>query len=573
MPPILDVAIGLLFVYLLFSLIVTAARELCVAFTASTWDKRALLLKEGIGELFCDQNQSGGFSQKFFQHPLITALCPKGDGSIPNYIPRETFVSAVLDLIADPKATGPRTSEELLVGIFGSVKPIFIARVTESLRTLRDQYAADNTVTKAITACLGMVDIVVKDAAKRTSFKTEFDKVKTKVQGDRDTARNDRDNKGRALDQAPDDPQKKHDLATAQATLSECEVRLAALQSIELLWPKLDETVSAAASVVDGNLRRTLSALLEDAGHDLDEFKKQLAAWFDRSMDRVTGWYKKYTQGFTLALGLFLAIVCNVDSLRIIDTLSTDPKLREEIVKSATEYVNRTSVGSGKNLADARARLAAANQLLEDEKDGARKAKDQELVDGLKKEVEAAEKAWGAQVKKEMDAVGEARALAERAREDAQKAKEAVEAAAKDPAKDDKAKTEARKAAADKETSAQKLNDALLAKTSDLTSLQSWAGSDGVDRLANTVRQMNGFGLPIGWHQGDRAKAFADFPSALRTICGWILTALAASLGAPFWFDTLNKIVTIRAGGRAPEEKDPGENGGNGQKSNGSKKS
>jgi hypothetical protein len=28
---------------------------------------------------------------------------------------------------------------------------------------------------------------------------------------------------------------------------------------------------------------------------------------------------------------------------------------------------------------------------------------------------------------------------------------------------------------------------------------------------------------------------------------GWLLTALAVSLGAPFWFDMLNKIIVVRS--------------------------
>ena len=36
---------------------------------------------------------------------------------------------------------------------------------------------------------------------------------------------------------------------------------------------------------------------------------------------------------------------------------------------------------------------------------------------------------------------------------------------------------------------------------------------------------------------------------------GWLLTALAATLGAPFWFDTLNRFISIRSAGRAPEDK------------------
>jgi hypothetical protein len=34
---------------------------------------------------------------------------------------------------------------------------------------------------------------------------------------------------------------------------------------------------------------------------------------------------------------------------------------------------------------------------------------------------------------------------------------------------------------------------------------------------------------------------------------GWLITAFAVSLGAPFWFDTLNRITSIRAAGRPPE--------------------
>jgi len=29
-------------------------------------------------------------------------------------------------------------------------------------------------------------------------------------------------------------------------------------------------------------------------------------------------------------------------------------------------------------------------------------------------------------------------------------------------------------------------------------------------------------------------------------ILGWLITALAISLGAPFWFDLLNKLMTLR---------------------------
>jgi hypothetical protein len=57
--------------------------------------------------------------------------------------------------------------------------------------------------------------------------------------------------------------------------------------------------------------------------------------------------------------------------------------------------------------------------------------------------------------------------------------------------------------------------------------------------------------LPIGW----------DTPPALdltliRRIFGWLITASSALFGAPFWFDTLQKIVNLRgAGTKTPQEK------------------
>jgi hypothetical protein len=37
-------------------------------------------------------------------------------------------------------------------------------------------------------------------------------------------------------------------------------------------------------------------------------------------------------------------------------------------------------------------------------------------------------------------------------------------------------------------------------------------------------------------------------------LIGLGLSALAVSLGAPFWFDTLNKVINIRGAGTPPGE-------------------
>lgn len=80
--------------------------------------------------------------------------------------------------------------------------------------------------------------------------------------------------------------------------------------------------------------------------------------------------------------------------------------------------------------------------------------------------------------------------------------------------------------------------------------------------------QLSSLALPIGWispaSAADRAAGQA-LPSGagladqweallLRHGIGWLLTALAATLGAPFWFDMLNRVMSIRSAGKAPEE-------------------
>lgn len=54
--------------------------------------------------------------------------------------------------------------------------------------------------------------------------------------------------------------------------------------------------------------------------------------------------------------------------------------------------------------------------------------------------------------------------------------------------------------------------------------------------------------FPIGW-----AKSIDEKPVKPINIIGWFITALAVSLGAPFWFDVLDKLNSIRSAGIKPK--------------------
>lgn len=61
---------------------------------------------------------------------------------------------------------------------------------------------------------------------------------------------------------------------------------------------------------------------------------------------------------------------------------------------------------------------------------------------------------------------------------------------------------------------------------------------------ANTAfANIHNLGVPLGYPTGFPHTA----PAFFEALLGWVLTAIAISLGAPFWFDLLNKIMVIRS--------------------------
>lgn len=333
---ILEVAIGLVFVYLLMSLICSAANEMI----ESILKNRATDLERGIRELF---NQSGGgkLVADFYEHPLISGLFRgeyKREGSkkvgfldylrrtnLPSYIPARNFAYTVLDLALHPPA---------------EVKPV------------RDDSAAvRQTGAAAVDAsALPVTMEAIRLAVRRNLGHTQV---------------------GRAL--------------------------------------------------------RTLA---EEAGDNVNVMQENIAAWFDGSMDRVSGVYTRRTKWIIFLLGFVLTVFLNVNTITIVRRLSEDATLRSVIVAQAEGFANNP---------------------------------------------------------------------------DAQKA-----------------------------------------------------------NFEANRDQLEGLGLPLGWPNGFDIYPFEDgrkfdwWKHILLPLLGWLLTAAAISLGAPFWFDLLNKFIVIRSTVK-PHEKSPEE--------------
>lgn len=95
----------------------------------------------------------------------------------------------------------------------------------------------------------------------------------------------------------------------------------------------------AAEKISDEKIRSVMLGAIDLAGDDLDKVRANLIQWFDGSMDRVSGWYKRQTQRFLFVLGLGLAALLNVDAIFIAQQLQQNDTLRKAILVQAERVV------------------------------------------------------------------------------------------------------------------------------------------------------------------------------------------------------------------------------------------
>lgn len=82
-----------------------------------------------------------------------------------------------------------------------------------------------------------------------------------------------------------------------------------------------------------------LRSLLVDSNNDLRKFKLLLEDWFEDVQERSTGWFKRTTKIWLLVIGFVIAIGFNADTFKTVEKLSVDPDARQQMVDMATNYV------------------------------------------------------------------------------------------------------------------------------------------------------------------------------------------------------------------------------------------
>ncbi len=86
---------------------------------------------------------------------------------------------------------------------------------------------------------------------------------------------------------------------------------------------------------VDPKVLAALTTLKRAANGNPAQEQLNIAQWFDDTMERVSGWYKRKVQLLLLALALVICASLNIDTFGLISGLSRDAAVRSTIVSSA----------------------------------------------------------------------------------------------------------------------------------------------------------------------------------------------------------------------------------------------
>jgi hypothetical protein len=85
----------------------------------------------------------------------------------------------------------------------------------------------------------------------------------------------------------------------------------------------------------DSKVQRALLNAVDMAQGDLNKAQENIENWFNSTMDRVSGWYKRSTQWIIFVIALFVAISMNIDTITIVNYLMESDTARKVMIGHA----------------------------------------------------------------------------------------------------------------------------------------------------------------------------------------------------------------------------------------------
>jgi len=99
--------------------------------------------------------------------------------------------------------------------------------------------------------------------------------------------------------------------------------------------------LDAIEGIPSAPLRQALLAIYRDVGEEAGAFGAAAEKWYDDSMDRVSGWYKRHIQAILWVIAVFVVVFLNVDTLQLATTLWKDPTTRAAVIARADAAVKQ----------------------------------------------------------------------------------------------------------------------------------------------------------------------------------------------------------------------------------------
>ncbi len=285
---IIQVAIGLIFIFSLLAILVTQINT----FIGNLLKWRSKNLKEGLQHLVTDKKVQAWL----LTHPLIDMVQAEIDPTNKledqleriigspvtdvTYIASDTFVEAIIDILMVE-------ADKLYKPLQEAVKLIkdeeTQSRMRELVRALRSGFSE-----QTLRDLRSIVDVIPDERARNALVQ--------------------------AINSVED-----------------------SLTKLNFKTDQIVPILEGVSKIRDGKFRSVLETILVSA-KTLDDAKSKLQGWFDDGMNRTSELFKKRLVYVSLFVSLCVAIVLNVDTLFVSRSLWESPELRQTLAETAIRY-------------------------------------------------------------------------------------------------------------------------------------------------------------------------------------------------------------------------------------------
>ncbi|MDR6941684.1 hypothetical protein [Mucilaginibacter pocheonensis] len=533
--PILDISIGLIFIYVLYSLLATTIKEL----VATLFSYRGRMLERGLEQLLDGKNYSYYWWDKLFHFAVTFRGRINNMSSHGKVIYKSFHDRAVANCKVESEAFRKKENDyarllkdvndkhQQLVDELGTNKASLLEDNDKASAALLEKYEKDkkNNLARLKKKPKKSLTMQSKLCRKASLFTAAFTAHPLYIRSSEQSLLS-----------------KKPAYLPADAFSNIMIDLLSPSLGRPVLLSEIGDTIINKANDPSDPLSTETAGILkiyiDRANGDLVRFKLLLEDWYNEGMERVTGWYKKQASKILLLIGLVLALLFNVNTLEIVDKLATDKTLREVMVKSAGDYINKELAERAKN---------EAASPAEDDKVGRGVRNIQAIYNNnIAKQNVALGLGWGDfGYKNDSIAWAKDSAVIRNGNPVFEQFPEKLPANIFDhkPSPDSfwSKYGPVKKVSPVWETGyrAALHGDSVLAKNK--------------EELIKIIGEK-----PKKEHIGYKLTYVLWKQMSLKNLLGFLITALAVSLGSPFWFDLLNKFMNLRISGTKPEDKDPG---------------